>query len=180
MSLSVQKTSLVPGISYIAHPQANPTRVTDFKNIERITTCTLQPNTIEQNRNDKDLNTTDIEIETSEDRIINSCYCNDIKTLLKIKVIGNLDDLTITCNGARTADSIADLVDGYCRMMNNTETSYWDNASNKTLETLSTHFNAQDILLKHLDQSQQALTIPQLPKEGVKNENGKIQFSLYF
>lgn len=54
------------------------------------------------------------------------CLCNEIKTQLKITVTGNLEDLAITCNGVKTAESIADLVDGYCRMFNNTDTSFWD------------------------------------------------------
>lgn len=60
------------------------------------------------------------------------CNCNEIKTLLKIKVTGNSDDLTITCNGVKAAESIADLVDGYCRIVNNTEMSLWDHSRSPT------------------------------------------------
>lgn len=62
----------------------------------------------------------------------NTCNCNEIKTLLKIKVTGNSDDLTITCNGVKAAESIADLVDGYCRIVNNTEMSLWDHSRTPT------------------------------------------------
>lgn len=55
-----------------------------------------------------------------------ACNCHDIKTQLKIKVTGNAEDLAITCNGIKTADSIADLVDGYCRIVNSNELSLWD------------------------------------------------------
>lgn len=60
-----------------------------------------------------------------------SCNCHDIKTQLKIKVSGNTEDLAITCNGVKTADSIADLVDGYCRIVNNSEASLWDRTTCK-------------------------------------------------
>lgn len=56
----------------------------------------------------------------------NPCNCNELKTVLKIKVKGNSDDLTITCNGVNLAASIADLVDGYCRIVNNIDTSFWE------------------------------------------------------
>lgn len=65
---------------------------------------------------------------SSDKRAANTCYCNEIKTLLKIKATGNSDDLTITCNGVKAAESIADLVDGYCRIVNNTEMSLWDHS----------------------------------------------------
>lgn len=65
---------------------------------------------------------------SSDKRAANTCNCNEIKTLLKIKVTGNSDDLTITCNGVKAAESIADLVDGYCRIVHNTEMSLWDHS----------------------------------------------------
>lgn len=137
---------LALGISYIAHPQANPTRVADFQNIERITTSTLQIQT------DIDCN----KLQALEDPVADSCSCNEMKTLLKLKVVGNTDDLTITCNGSKTANSIADLVDGYCRIVNNTEISYWDRYdSNIALEKISTRFISLDEFPEYPEQSQQ-------------------------
>ncbi|XP_058118028.1 uncharacterized protein LOC131289552 [Anopheles ziemanni] len=54
------------------------------------------------------------------------CACGEIKTQLRIRVNGNSEDLAITCDGIKTSESIADLVDGYCRLFNNNETSLWD------------------------------------------------------
>lgn len=75
-----------------------------------------------------------------------TCSCNEIKTLLKIKVAGNVEDLTISCNGLKTAENIADLVDGYCRIVNNTETSLWEwsrvtpvNSATNSLEKRKQH-----------------------------------------
>lgn len=63
---------------------------------------------------------------------IAACNCNDVKTILKIRVAGNFEDLTISCNGLKTAENIADLVDGYCRIVNNTTMSLWDRTSTST------------------------------------------------
>lgn len=143
----------------MTHPQAKPTRVTDFQNIERITTSVL-PASSSQNQKDAQSSSDQSNHKSGKDssngssssnnvqngssgkvpsspsmnkksdkRSINTCNCNEIKTLLKIKVTGNLDDLVITCNGVKSAESIADLVDGYCRIVNNTEMTLWDRAS---------------------------------------------------
>lgn len=124
------------GISYITHPQAKPTRVTDFQNIERIVTSSLPPSTKDSNSSDsgssnnlKSSNNTPNSPSSnkkSDKRQNTTCACNDLKTQLKIKVIGNAEDLVIACTGIKTADSIADLVDGYCRIVNNIDISLWD------------------------------------------------------
>lgn len=125
------------GISYITHPQASPITVTDFKNIEKITTSILQITTIDQNQyktNKDDVTRISSCFNKISDDSSMQCSCNEIKTLLKIKVVGNLDDLTISCSGVNTADNIADLVDGYCRLVNNTEISYWDRTQTQQSE----------------------------------------------
>lgn len=55
------------------------------------------------------------------------CNCSEIKTILQIKVKNNSDDLKITCDGIFSADSIADLVNGYCRIVSNSNTNFWNN-----------------------------------------------------
>lgn len=122
------------GISYITHPQANPTRVTDFENIEKITTSVLQIPNVQLAQNQHMVNSS---VDSgsfgpgginkqSEKGDTNQCTCSEIKTLLRIKVKGNLDDLAITCNGVKAAESIADLVDGYCRIVNNSNMTFWE------------------------------------------------------
>lgn len=143
------------GISYLTHAQASPTKVTDFQNIERITTSVLS--TPKDNANNSqstnDTNGGPMKSTSASNNISNgkssnsplsqkkndkrttttsACTCNEIKTLLKIKATGNADDLTITCNGIKTAESIADLVDGYCRIVNNTESSLWERSTGRT------------------------------------------------
>lgn len=140
----------------MTHPQAKPTKVTDFQNIERIITSVLATasnsqqkdgqsssdqnnhkggkdssgasngaNNVQNGQSGKMPSSPSMN-KKSDKRSVNTCNCNEIKTLLKIKVTGNSDDLVITCNGVKSAESIADLVDGYCRIVNNTEMSLWD------------------------------------------------------
>lgn len=134
----------------MTHPQANPTKVTDFQNIERITTSVLPTSTSmnesNHHKSGKDaINNGSNNVQNGKNspsmskksKTTTTCTCNEIKTLLKIKVTGNLDDLTITCNGVKTADSIADLVNGYCRIVQNTELSFWDRNALSTSATNS-------------------------------------------
>lgn len=130
------------GISYITHPQAKPTRVTDFQNIERILTSNLAATSLHKDSNSSDSSSSNNFYKSSSNNAPNSpssnkkssdkrqnttaCNCNEIKTQLKIKVIGNAEDLVIACSGIKTADSIADLVDGYCRIVSNSDISLWD------------------------------------------------------
>ncbi|GAB0087013.1 focal adhesion kinase 1 [Sergentomyia squamirostris] len=144
------------GISYLAHSQAKVTKVADFEDIERITTSVLMTgsglgkdmNTSQSGGsnsdgsmssqklsnngtssvtsspvpNKKTTSSTDKKASTSN----TTCSCADIKTQLKIKVRENVDDLAITCNGIKTAESIADLVDGYCKLFTSSDASLWD------------------------------------------------------
>lgn len=142
------------GISYVTHPQAKPTRVTDFQNIERITTsmkedgvCATSTTTAVAGRGNladgvDSVTNSPVSTKKSDKKATaaaaaaaaassgssstSACNCHDIKTQLKIKVTGNAEDLAITCNGVKTAESIADLVDGYCRIVNNSDLSLWD------------------------------------------------------
>ena len=45
--------------------------------------------------------------------------------LLQLRVAGSAELLTVTCPSLREAENIADLVDGYCRLVNNSPTSIW-------------------------------------------------------
>lgn len=128
------------GISYRTHPRATPICVTDFHCIEKITTSVLHEQSV---LDDKDTDAsifqckkTDPQCSVSSNEYpSNLCNCNDIKALLRIKVAGNLDDLTITCNGFKAADSIADLVDGYCRIVKKTDKSCWVRFAHARAET---------------------------------------------
>lgn len=128
------------GISYSVNPQAPPTKVTDFESIERITTSVVSSSLTKSDHQPKQQglkNSKDQPDLTSscgsgsgssekKDKKGISCSCSEIKTQLRIKVNVNSEDLAITCDGIKTSESIADLVDGYCTLFNNTDISLWD------------------------------------------------------
>ena len=47
------------------------------------------------------------------------------KAVLQLRVAGSSELLTITCPSLHVAENMADLVDGYCRLVNNSHTSIW-------------------------------------------------------
>ncbi|XP_023933650.1 focal adhesion kinase 1 isoform X1 [Lingula anatina] len=53
------------------------------------------------------------------------CSDTDSKGLLQLKIAGAAEPLTITCPTSNTAEDIADLIDGYCRLVNGTKASFW-------------------------------------------------------
>ncbi|GBP47045.1 Focal adhesion kinase 1 [Eumeta japonica] len=55
------------------------------------------------------------------------------KAALQLRVKGAAETLTITCSSVEAAESLADLVDGYCRLVTDSQTSLW----NRTTEMSS-------------------------------------------
>lgn len=117
------------GISYLTHAQAKPTKVTDFESILSLRTSLLPilhqsaiTNSSVSGRSLQNSKSTDSNISQGG----SICGCSTIKSQLRIQVDSNSEDLAITCNGVNTADGIADLVDGYCKIFNETNLSVWD------------------------------------------------------
>ena len=54
------------------------------------------------------------------------------KAMLQLRVAGSAELLTITCPGLSVAENMADLVDGYCRLVNNSNTSIWNRKGRST------------------------------------------------
>ena len=48
------------------------------------------------------------------------------KAVLQLRVAGSVELLTVTCPSLAVAENMADLVDGYCRLVNNSSTSIWN------------------------------------------------------
>ena len=48
------------------------------------------------------------------------------KAMLQMRIAGSSELLTITCPTLTVAENMADLVDGYCRLVNNSNTSIWN------------------------------------------------------
>ena len=58
------------------------------------------------------------------------------KAVLQLRVAGSAELLTITCPSLSVAENMADLVDGYCRLVNNSTTSIWNRKGILTLPTV--------------------------------------------
>lgn len=118
------------GISYLTHAQAKPTKVTDFENILSLRTSILPNNLQQSSISSSTASGKGLQNSKSNDSNISQgsshCNCASIKSQLRIQVDGNSEDLAITCNGVNTADGIAELIDGYCKIFNENSTSLWD------------------------------------------------------
>nr|BAA85188.1 focal adhesion kinase [Drosophila melanogaster] len=113
------------GISYQTHPQASLKNVAQFKDVVSIKTCTLPKEKLSKSGE----NTTEPELQNF------NCNCQKIKTQIKISASNNVEDLVITCNGINTAESIADLIDGYCRLLSkDLEFTIWHRETNASNE----------------------------------------------
>lgn len=123
--------------------------MTSFVDIEKIKTSLLRTSQLREKNISKDgidsnsLNfhcdqevcNTNSNIESD---VIMSCNCSTVKVLLTIRISGNLEDLAVTCDGVKAANSIADLVNGYCRIVNRTDASFWEQIpSPPCLETVA-------------------------------------------
>jgi focal adhesion kinase 1 len=142
------------GISYLTHAQAKPTKVTDFENILSLKTSVLS-NTLQQSSiSSSTASGKGLQNSKSNDsnisQVSSSCSCANIKSQLRIQVNGNTEDLAITCNGINTADGIAELIDGYCRIFNDSNTSVWDKTktpinSNSLEKTVPSHMTNSSV-----------------------------------
>ncbi|MCL4120324.1 UNVERIFIED_CONTAM: hypothetical protein GTU68_037752, partial [Idotea baltica] len=71
----------------------------------------------------------------SVDTLLTDCE-NHRKALVQLKIAGTAEPLSITCPSISIAESLADLIDGYCRLVNNSKTSLW-NTKDGSLSDLS-------------------------------------------
>ncbi|CAB3249723.1 unnamed protein product [Arctia plantaginis] len=100
-------------ISYVSHKAGEPptyTKIASFCDI--VAVQTLKSNCTQQSQTQS-----------------GSCG----KAALQLRVKGTTETLTITCSSVEAAESLADLVDGYCRLVTDSQTSLW----NRTTEMSS-------------------------------------------
>ncbi|CAG5055087.1 unnamed protein product [Parnassius apollo] len=100
-------------ISYVSHKAGEPptyTKIASFSDI--VALQTLKSNCTQQSQTQS-----------------GSCG----KAALQLRVKGATETLTITCSSVEAAESLADLVDGYCRLVTDSQTSLW----NRTTEMSS-------------------------------------------
>lgn len=170
------------GISYLTHAQAKPTKVTDFENILSLRTSIL-PNSLQQSSiSSSTASGKGLQNSKSNDSNISqsssNCNCASIKSQLRIQVDGNSEDLAITCNGVNTADGIAELIDGYCKIFNENSTSLWDKtktpvnsnslekkSSNTSEEHQETFVNPRRVVLSE-DYSELHSVLQEVEEEG--------------
>ncbi|XP_054707626.1 focal adhesion kinase 1-like [Uloborus diversus] len=57
---------------------------------------------------------------------IQSEYESGCKAILQLKIAGASEMLSISCPTLAIAESMADLIDGYCRLVHKTQTSFWN------------------------------------------------------
>lgn len=53
------------------------------------------------------------------------------KACIKLRVAGAAETLSITCSSLDQAESLADLIDGYCRLVTDSNTSLWNRKGKK-------------------------------------------------
>ncbi|XP_013149306.1 PREDICTED: focal adhesion kinase 1-like [Papilio polytes] len=93
-------------ISYVSHKAGEPptyTKIASFSDI--VALHTLKSNCTQQSQTQS-----------------GSCG----KGALQLRVKGATETLTIMCSSVEAAESLADLVDGYCRLVTDTQTSLWN------------------------------------------------------
>ncbi|XP_047519904.1 focal adhesion kinase 1 isoform X5 [Pieris napi] len=96
-------------ISYVSHKAGEPptyTKIASFGDI--VAVQTLKSNCTQQSQ--------------SQTQSGSSCG----KAALQLRVKGASETLTITCSSVDAAESLADLVDGYCRLVTDSQTSLWN------------------------------------------------------
>ncbi|CAH1282481.1 unnamed protein product [Diabrotica balteata] len=66
------------------------------------------------------------------------------KATLQLKVGGTLEVLFFTCANIDIAESLADLIDGYCRIHHNSQISVWNNKDSKDAAPVKPHLTNKD------------------------------------
>ncbi|XP_043208526.1 focal adhesion kinase 1-like isoform X3 [Amphibalanus amphitrite] len=57
--------------------------------------------------------------------LLSPCENSARRAAVQLRVAGRPEPLILTCGSLREADNLADLVDGYCRLVNNASSSLW-------------------------------------------------------
>jgi len=61
----------------------------------------------------------------SQVQSIQTLRLDDGKGVLKLRIAGANEPLTITCASEPEAEDMADLIDGYCRLVHDFQGSFW-------------------------------------------------------
>ena len=93
------------GIAYTTDSTATATHMTEFSHIQSIQTLEILDNK-------------------------SKSLIQQRRGVLQLRVAGSSELLTVTCPTIREAENIADLIDGYCRLVNHSATSIWNRKGN--------------------------------------------------
>ncbi|RWS20919.1 Focal adhesion kinase 1-like protein, partial [Leptotrombidium deliense] len=109
------------GISYVTDPTGPPTQMAHFQHVESI-----QSLFCESNGDNSSNHVTALSSSSSVCSIASSITSNKTnKCKLHLKIAGAPELLSITCETANVAENIADLIDGYCRLIQCRKASFW-------------------------------------------------------
>lgn len=61
----------------------------------------------------------------SQVQSIQTLSLDDGKGVLELRIAGANEPLTITCSSLAEAEDMADLIDGYCRLVHDFQGSFW-------------------------------------------------------
>jgi focal adhesion kinase 1 len=125
------------GISYTAQAASQLILVADFSHVSQVETL-LAP--------------TSSTMET--ENLHHQPHRHSNKAVIQIKVAGASEPLLITCASIDMAESIADLIDRYCRLVNGTHLSLWNKRGSLFIYFLVVYFTNMPTNLPF------ALTIP--------------------
>lgn len=66
----------------------------------------------------------------SQVQAIQTLSLDDGKGVLQLRIAGATEPLTITCASLAEAEDMADLIDGYCRLVHDFQGSFWTKKGN--------------------------------------------------
>ncbi|XP_041358012.1 focal adhesion kinase 1-like isoform X2 [Gigantopelta aegis] len=93
---------------------------------------------------------------------IQTVSSQDGKGILQLKIAGSSEPLMITCSSLDMAEDMADLIDGYCRLVHDVSDSLW---SRKAILSWNSYDSDDDDT-----ESSEGETIPRIPKSSVQHQ----------
>ncbi|XP_053394577.1 focal adhesion kinase 1-like isoform X6 [Mercenaria mercenaria] len=99
----------------------------------------------------------------SQVQSIQTLSLDDGKGVLQLRIAGAAEPLTITCASLAEAEDMADLIDGYCRLVHDIQGSFW---------TKKVSGNAKSPVIELRETSPKEETVPPSPKISTNKKDG--------
>ncbi|RWS12001.1 focal adhesion kinase 1-like isoform X2 [Dinothrombium tinctorium] len=113
------------GISYVTDKTGPPTQMAHFQQVESIQIVVQENNEKNITANSASSSHSLSASSSSSSIVASSISTKSNKYFLRLRITGASELLSITCETISIAENIADLIDGYCRLTQETETSFW-------------------------------------------------------